>query len=231
MSTKKQQTEMQRVINILRPHMCPDGLKTLNSYAKLSIREAWNKCTVPSHLFVFKLLSVYSKDKKFKKEFASVIKKVFKEIYAKIKEEANAIPEWVSLDLDWDVLPNIEGVEDNVITALKYDLDNCFDVSEEIDNMDVHAIIKKHIKAPTLQDFLDIKIPNAEQKLVINDWKKIPDEKMFKLLVQHKLYDSSGKRLFKVCPICNCIEDQDDYNRYCTAPVPMILNPKNRTRW
>ena len=197
MATKKQQTEMQQVINILKPHTCSCGLKTLNSYAKLSIKEAWNKCTVPSHLLVFKLLSVYSKDKKFKKEFASVIKKVFKEIYSKIKEEANTIPEWVSIDLDWDVLPNIEGVEDEVMTALKYDLGNCFDVSEEIDNMDVHAIIKKHIKAPILQDFLDMKVPNAEQKTVLKDWEKLTGERMSKLLVQYKLYDSSGKRLFK----------------------------------
>lgn len=196
---------MQQVINILKPHMCPCGLKTLNQYAKLSIREAWNKCTVSSHLLVFKLLSVYSKDKKFKKEFESVIKKAFKEIYAKIKEEADAIPEWVSFNLDWDVLPNIEGVEGDVMTALKYDLDNCFDVERAcqaetprgIDNMDVHAIIKKHITAPTLQDFLDMKVPNAEQKTALKDWEKLTGERMFKLLVQHKLYDSSGKRLFK----------------------------------
>ena len=196
MATKKQQTEMQQVINILKPHMCSCGLKTLNSYAKLSIKEAWNKCTSPQDLLSFKLMSVYTKNKKSKTEFAKVIKATFKAIDVKLKADIKALPQWI-FDIDW-FSPEISLIEEDVLGALgSDDLDDCFDLPDELEDLDVHAIIKKHLKTPTLQDFLDIKLPDAEQKAAINDWYKLTEEQRFKLLVQYKLYDSSGKRLFK----------------------------------
>jgi hypothetical protein len=196
MATKKQQTEMQQVINILKPHMCSCGLKTLNSYAKLSIKEAWNKCTSPQDLLSFKLMSVYTKNKKSKTEFAKVIKATFKAIDVKLKADIKALPQWIH-DAAW-IAPDISLIEEDVLGALgSDDLDDCFDLPDELEDLDVHAIIKKHLKTPTLQDFLDIKLPDAEQKAAINDWYKLTEEQRFKLLVQYKLYDSSGKRLFK----------------------------------
>ena len=202
MSAKKQ-TEMQQVINILRPHMCSGGLKILNSYAKLSIREAWNKCTASNHLLAFKLISADTKNKKSKKEFTKVIKETFKEIDAKIKADIKALPRWVLDDVPRrygarDVFSPHHMIEEDILAGLEADdLESCFHICEELESLDVHTIIKKHIKAPTLQDFLDITRPKSEQKLAIDDWKKLTNEKMFKLLVQHKLYDSSGKRMFK----------------------------------
>lgn len=196
MATKTQQTEMQQVINILKPHMCSCGLKTLNSYAKLSIKEAWNKCTSIQDLLSFKLISVYTKDKKSKTEFAKVIKETFKAIDAKIETDIKALPLWIH-NADW-FAPDISLIEGDVLGALwSDDLDGCFDIPDELEDLDVHTIIKKHIKAPTLQDFLGIKLPDAEQRAAINDWKKLTDERQFELFVQYKLYDSSGKRLFK----------------------------------
>lgn len=199
MATKKQQTEMQQVINILKPYLCSCGLKTLNVYAKLSIKEAWNKCTSPLDLLSFKLISVYTKDKRSKKEFANVIKDTFKTIDAKIKEDIKSLPQWIDKeDADW-ISPDINIMREDILGSLgSDDFDSCFDLPDELEDLDVHTIIKKHIKSPTLQDFLDIKFPDAEQRAVTNDWYKLTDEQRFKLLVQYKLYDSSGKRLFKI---------------------------------
>jgi hypothetical protein len=199
MATKNQQTEMQQVISFLKPHICSSGLKNLKQYSKLSIKEAWDKCTSSEDLLDFKLISAYGKDSKFKNELKKAVKLVFEEILTKIKIEIKNLPKWASAE-DLEILPIIKDAESEIFDALgSVYFDYCFGISESgyLNDLDAHTIIKKHIKPPTLQDFLNIKMPDAEQKKALNDWKKLTDERQFELFVQYKLYNSSGKRLFK----------------------------------
>lgn len=199
--TTKKQTEVQQVINILEPHICSCGLESLHSYAKFNIKEAWNKCTSPYDLLSFKLISAYPKDKKSKAEFVKVIKRIFKAIDAKIKADIKTLPQWVHDNTDWSA-PDVRMMEEDILAALESDdFNSCLDLLpddlEGLGGLDAHTIIKKYIKAPTLQDFFDIKLPDAGQSAAIGDWERLTKEQKIKLLVQYKLYDSSGKRLFK----------------------------------
>jgi hypothetical protein len=198
MATKNQQTEMQQVISFLKPHICPSGLKDLKQYAKFSIKEAWNKCTSSENLLAFKLISVYGKDRSFKNEFAKAIKLIFKEISEKIEVEALDLPTWVDTS-DVDLCTsNIKFMKDEILECLTSNsFDDYLGVSNELEEFKVHDIVKKHIKPPTLQDVLNIKVPDTEQKFTIKDWNSLTDERQFELLVQYKLYNSAGKRLFK----------------------------------
>ena len=198
MATKNQQTEMQQVISFLKPHICSSGLKNLKQYSKLSIKEAWDKCTSSEDLLDFKLISAYGKDSKIKNELKKAVKLVFEEILTKIKIEIKNLPKWASAEEDLEILPNIKYAQSEIFDALNsVDFNDCFGLSDYLNDLDAHTIIKKHIKAPTLQDFLNIKMPDAEQKKAFNDWKKLTEERKFDLLVQYKLYNSAGKRLFK----------------------------------